>query len=65
MVTRVFYFNQGLPATIAAISGTDCAWYFDPLAIYVASWDTLNTLTKATITTTLTAAGYTFDHDDP
>lgn len=64
MTTRVFYKDQALPATIAGISGTECAWYDDPLAIYVSGWDTLTALQKTTITTTFTTAGYAFDHDD-
>ena len=65
MTTRVFYKDQALPATIAVISGTDVAWYDDPLAIYVANWDTLTLLQKTTITTTFNTNGYSFDHDDP
>lgn len=62
-VSRFFTKDKAVMDSITN-SGANADWYNNNLVIRIQDWDSLTLLQQTTMTTTLTAGGYQFDHDE-
>lgn len=62
-ISRFFTKDKTVMDSITS-AGANADWYNNNLVIRIQDWDSLSTLQKTDMTTTLTLGGYQFDHDE-